>query len=742
MTEASRPPQHPADVADDEIDLRALFGTLAEGKGRIALFMLIAGIFGLVYVLIAPPIYQANAIVQVEQKKGGIAGLGDMGELLGTPSEAVTEIQLIKSRAVIGGAVDRLKLDIEAKPLHFPLIGQAFARRFLPTPAQPLAEPPYGLSSHAWGGERISVERLQVPPLWEGKPLLLQLTDDQHFVLLDTQHHPLLQGSVGESLDQGGFKLLVSDLAGRPGSRFELTKHNRVQTILDYQDDLKALEKGKDSGIIELALESTDVDKAVATINAIAQIYVRQNVERTSAEAAQSLEFLKQQLPEIRKQLEDSEQRMNKFQSSTRTVDISLETKAVLDQLVEFDTRLSELQLKRAEMDRKYTPEHPAYRALLQQTRELEADKAQLSGKIQGLPETQQELLRLQRDVEVTTQIYTQLLNKIQELDIVRAGAVGNVRLIDPAVVAPEPVMPKPALTIVLAIILGLMTGIGFVLARASMNRGVISAEQLENIGLPVYATVPLSEDQSKLVKRLRLRRLQAQQQSLVLAKRNPADLAIESLRGLRTSLHFAMLDAGNNILMISGPSPEVGKSFVSTNLAALIAESGQKVLLIDADMRKGHIHGFFRLDEKQGLSELIAAEITPEQAIHATEIENLHFIARGRVPPNPAELLMNPRFEAFLKKASEMYDLVLIDTPPILAVTDAAIIGKLAGTAMIVTRFAQNPIKEIEATLRRFEQNGIVIKGAILNAVERRAARYYGYEGYDYYQYEYKSGK
>lgn len=741
MTEATRP-LHPTQTADDEINLLALFGTLAEGKWIIILFTIVAALVGLAYVLAAPPVYQANAIVQVEEKKGGIPGLSEMSELLGTPSEAVTEIQLIKSRAVIGGAVDRLKLDIEAEPLNFPGIGQAFARRFLPTPDQPFAEPPFGLSEFAWGGESIAVERLQVPSAWEGEPFILQITDGQHFILLDAEGQAVLQGSVGESIDHSGFKLLVSELAGRPGTRFELTKHNRVQTVLKYQEALKASEKGKESGIIELALESTEADQAVATINAIAQIYVRQNVERTSAEAAQSLEFLKQQLPEIRKQLEGSEQRMNAFQSSVRTVDISIETKAVLDQLVELDTRLSELQLKRAEMDRKYTAEHPAYRALQQQMLELQADKAALNGKIKDLPETQQELLRLKRDVEVTTEIYTQLLNKVQELDIVRAGTVGNVRLIDPAVIAPKPVKPKKGMVVALATMLGLMLGIGFTLARAAMNRGVVSAEQVENIGLPVYATVPLSEDQSKLVQMLKRRRLQAQQQSLVLAKRNPADLSIESLRGLRTSLHFAMLDAGNNILMISGSSPDVGKSFVSTNLAALIAESGQKVLLVDADMRKGHIHDFFRLEGKQGLSELIAGEIPPEQATHATEVEGLHFIARGRIPPNPAELLMNPRFDAFLKKASEMYDLVLIDTPPILAVTDAAIIGKLAGTSMIVARFARNPVKEIDATLRRFEQNGITIKGAVLNAVERRAARYYGYEGYGYYQYEYKPGK
>lgn len=192
---------------------------------------------------------------------------------------------------------------------------------------------------------------------------------------------------------------------------------------------------------------------------------------------------------------------------------------------------------------------------------------------------------------------------------------------------------------------------------------------------------------------------------------------------------------------MISGPSPSVGKSFVSVNLAAIVAQAGQKVLLIDGDMRKGYLNKMFRMAPENGLSELLSARITSNDAIHATEVENLHVIPRGQIPPNPSELLMHANFSSFLDNVKDEYDMIIIDTPPILAVTDAAIVGRQVGMSLIVTRFGLNSPKEIEVTKRRFEQNDIQLKGAIFNAVEKKASAY-GYGNYGYYNYEYKSDK
>lgn len=225
-----------------------------------------------------------------------------------------------------------------------------------------------------------------------------------------------------------------------------------------------------------------------------------------------------------------------------------------------------------------------------------------------------------------------------------------------------------------------------------------------------------------------------------LLALGNPADLAIEAIRSLRTSLHFAMMEAKNNVLMISGASPAIGKTFVSANLGAVIAQSGQRVLIVDCDMRKGYAHELMGTQSTNGLSDILSGQCEIEKSVRKTAVDNMDFIPRGQVPPNPSELLMHSRFIEFLKWAGEHYDLVLLDTPPILAVTDAAIISRHVGTSLLVARFEMNTLKEIEVSIRRFEQNGTEIKGVILNAVMKRAASYYGYGNYDYYTYEYKS--
>ena len=362
-----------------------------------------------------------------------------------------------------------------------------------------------------------------------------------------------------------------------------------------------------------------------------------------------------------------------------------------------------------------------------------------MAKQVEGLPTTQQELLSLTRDLKVSTEIYTQLLNKSQELDVMRAGTVGNVRLIDTADVdLRNPVKPKSALIILIATLLGAFIAICWVLFRKALNSGVENPDDIEKLGLPVYASIPFSslqkvEDEKSVGGR-------GTRNTTLLASSHPTDLAIEGLRSLRTSLHFAMLEANNNRLMISGPSPKVGKSFVSSNLAAVIAQSGQRVLLVDVDMRKGYIHKMFGIPVENGLSDVLAKSCDLDTAIHKTEVENLDVIVRGKIPPNPSELLMHKNFSDFLEQVSARYDQVILDTPPFLAVTDAAIVGRQSGTNLIVTRFELNPAREIELTMRRFAQNGIELKGAIFNGVEKRASAKYGYGAYGYYNYEYKS--
>jgi len=471
-------------------------------------------------------------------------------------------------------------------------------------------------------------------------------------------------------------------------------------------------------------------------LDAISETYLLQNIKRLSAEAENSLDFLDEQLPEIKEKLTGAEEKLNAYRLKSESVDLSLETQSVLERLVAIEAKINELKIKESEVSARFTQEHPAYRTLIQQRGSLLQEKEELNKQIKALPETQQEVLRLMRDVEVNQEIYVGLLNKSQELRIMKAGTVGSVRIIDKALVQPEPVKPQKSLIAILAAMLGGMGAVGYVLVKAAFNRGIESPEQLEEQGISVYASIPLSEHQQKVdrLEALKRRRHKKNKEPIpLLALSDPNDLAIEALRSLRTSLHFAMMEASNKVLMVSGPSPGVGKSFVTANLAAVLAQTGQKVVVIDADMRKGHMHRFFDNRNDDGLSDYLSGQKEQEAVIQATKMENLAFIPRGQVPPNPSELLMHNRFKSLMESLSDQYDIVLVDTPPILAVTDAAIVGQLAGSSLIVTRFGVNSVKEVDITLTRFAQNNVEIKGAILNCMERRASNEYGYYAYEY---------
>ena len=725
-----------------EIDLMALIGALLDRKYFIiavtALFMFV----GVIYAVLSTPVYQATAMIQVEDGGASVPGFDDMAGMFESTSAAVTEIELLKSRSIIGEAVDTLKLDIIAEPKLFPFVGSRAYSTFTPMSDGDLAEPSFGAKSYAWGGESINVFRFDVPRFAINKEFTLVAQANNSLMLLNADGEQILSGKVGEELTNGKFNLTIRTLNARPGTEFTITRKDRLNTILDLQVAIGASEKGKDSGIINLSLQSTKPSYAEKVLDKVAAIYVRRNVERNSAEAQKSLEFLEVQLPEIKKQLEYAEQRFNDYQIKRQSINITLETQGVLEQVVKLETKLQELNLKRLELGRKFKKDHPAYQGILEQIDAVESQKQELVGEVGNLPETQQELLRLKRDVEVSNQIYTLLLSKTQELDIVRAGTVGNVRIIDYAEVnTSKPVKPKKALIVVMATMLGGMLAVAIVLIQKAMHKGVEDPAEIEALGLPVYASVPHSDYQDKLSGFAeRARKNKVNKPKSILALYNPADLAIEALRSLRTSLHFAMMESKNNIIAITGPSPSVGKSFISVNLASVLAESGKKVLIIDADMRKGYLQTQFGLKWDDGLSDYLSGRLNLDQVTKPTKVEGLSVITRGQIPPNPSELLMHSNFSKLVEEVSAAYDMIIIDTPPILAVTDPAIVSAHTGTTLLVTRFGQNHVREIELTRNRFEQNGIDVKGVVFNGVVKKASNAYGY--YGYYNYEYKSDK
>lgn len=717
MTEKVRQSAAPV-TGNDEIDIGRLVGTVIEARwwvlGITALFALCA----VIYTLFATPIYSADALVQIEQNAGSSLVQDINAALSDKPPASEAEIQLIRSRLVLGKTVDDLDLDISVSKNTFPLFGAGWERLM------------------GRQNETVKVTTFTLPKGMNDQVFTLNVLDDKSYALTSDGGFSA-RGQIGQTLNKDGVTMVVSEIHARPDTEFTVNKFSTLGMINTLQNNLTVTETGKDTGVLSLTFTGEDREQIREILDSITRNYLEQNVARKSEEAAKSLAFLAKQLPEVRSRLDVAENKLNAFRQDKDSVDLPLEAKAVLDSMVNIDAQLNELTFKEAEISKLYTKAHPAYRTLLEKRQALEDEKAKLNGRVTAMPKTQQEIVRLTRDVESGQQVYMQLLNKQQELQINEASTVGDVRIVDPAIAQPGVLKPKKGLIILGSIILGLMLSIVGVLLRSLFNRGIESPQVLEENGISVYASIPLSEWQKARDNVKTIKGVKRYKQSQLLAVGNPTDLAIEAVRSLRTSLHFAMMQAQNNVLMLTGVSPSIGKTFVCANLAAVISQTNKRVLLIDCDMRKGYTHELLGTNNVNGLSDILVGKGDISACARPTSIPNFDLVPRGQVPPNPSELLMSERFGELIKWASSHYDLVLIDTPPILAVTDAAIVGRHAGTTLMVARYAVNTLKEVETSLSRFGQNGIQVKGVILNSIFRRAT---GYQDYGYYEYEYKS--
>ncbi len=740
--DADAPPAPPQVVAlrapapaGDDTTLASRLWVLYEGRWTIAAIAAAVVASAAAYLILATPVYRSTVTIQIEDRTRSLAGLEELSALFAERVPAETEIEIIQSRILLGGVVDELGLDLSAAPRRFPVLGRLLARR---ARAGAPASPFLGLSSFAWGGERLQVGRLDVSEDLLDEPLDLTAAGGGRFRLEDGSGRLRVEGEVGTaaSATDGDrrVEVFVAKLVANPGTRFTVERQRRDDAIDELQRELRVSEKGKKTGILVMSLDGTDPARTAAILGAVSGAYVRQNVERKSAEAAKTLEFLESQLPIVKANLDAAQSALNAFQVKKGVVDLTGETTSLLNRSVELDRALQELEMQRAELRQRFTSNHPALASLNEKAQQVRSERADIAARMREIPAAEVDSARLLRDVKSASELYTLLLNKAQELRVVKSGTVGNVRILDRPTVPRRPERPKPALVLVLALTLGLGAGVGGVFLRKALAQGAEDAEEIEaGTGLPVYATIPHSERQAEGA---RAGGAGARRAPPLLAAAEPGDIAVENLRSLRTSLQFALVESRNNIVAIGGPGPGVGKSFVCVNLAWVLASPDRRVLLVDCDLRRGGVHRAFGVERRPGVSDVISGTVTVEQAVRTTSNPHLDLLTTGRIPPNPAELLGSHAFEQLLAWASARYAFVMADTPPILAVTDAALVARLAGVNLLVLRAGAHPVREIALAVKRLAQSGVKVQGAVLNDVLSVGGRYGRYGRYQRYEY------
>jgi tyrosine-protein kinase Etk/Wzc len=724
-------------VQEPSISIRDYVDLLFEGRKVILTVLLSVLLLTSVYLVLAPRTYKADALLRIDRNKALLAAtIRSETNASSTEAEsprAQREVEILRSRSVLGKVVDNLNLMVEYSPSYFPIIGEAIARRH--DVHDGVAEAWLGFSRWAWGGEKLNIATFNVPDRYLDKEFTLVALEKGRFRLLGPKGEDLVEGQVGETVtaDMGETEpvaIKISELAAHPGTHFELTRKTSLTAIETLQKAFFVKEISKDTDILSVELKGRNPEQLAKSVNDIATIYVNATVNWESAEASQKLGFLESQLPIVKARLEKAEQELSAYRQQNGAVDIPAEAEILLKQASEMETMHIQLKQKYEEQNQRLAGAHPDMVATKAQIKRIDNKLAGLEKRIKNLPRTQQRMVSLARDVQVNTELYTSLLNGAQEQRIAAAGSLGNSRIVDFAVTPEKPYWPKPGLLLAIAALLGLSAGSALVFFKHSMQRHDNYPALLEyQVGLPLYAAIPHSKKQRRLAKLIDQGK---DREPGILVSQDPLDISVESLRGLRTTLEATLANHESKVIMVSSPSPGMGKSFVSTNLAALLASIKKRVLIIDTDMRNGRLHETFSVSKQPGLSDLLAGRATLGDIIISLPDVGVDLIPRGSMVLNPAELLVMGDLEETLEQLKSFYNHIVIDSPPILGATDAAIIGKHVDATFLVVKEGRYTAQELEVSFKRFQQVGVKTNGFIINDM-KEGSSYYPYYGYAY---------
>ncbi|PNK60499.1 polysaccharide biosynthesis tyrosine autokinase [Psychrobacter sp. FDAARGOS_221] len=741
---------------DDEIDLIALLMTLLRGWKTIVACASLGLILGVTYSRYAQPTYQTDALIQIDQKSQGIAALGaNISELVGAEaSPAETERELIKSRMVLEPVVKQLHLDIrvsDAEINAFDRIAQAGI------PSQSSTAESVTLNTQSG---MVEVKQLDMPFAYQNKNFSLVKTESGFKLSHEdkVKGNIIISGKLGESVNfstpEGDISIEVASLPAA-GHAINIRKLSTPRAIDSLNSALSVTERGKQTGIVQLTMTGSNQTQVSRVLSEVVQSYVDQNLSRGSEQTTTTIKFMESQIPQLKEKLEQSEEAFNKFREQYGTIDVTKEAEILLTESSKLEQQLSELNLKKAELLTFYTNEHPLVLQINEQLNILNERRTEIKETIERMPEVQREFLQLSQDSEINREIYLTMLKNYEQLKIAHAGEIGYVRVVDTPINTYQPIAPKKLQIWVLSLLLGTMLGTLLVFIKSLLRNTVKDPERLEQkTGVPVLATIPRSKTALSLTKNNNKNRR-------LLAMVDHDGLSYEGIKSLRTSLMFAMpkqskvaslfadstlvnettqqANKQGKVIIISGESPGIGKSFISSNLAETFSQLNKKVLIIDGDMRRGELHHIFTVPQTNGLGDYLTdKDATLANFIHPTSFEFIDFMPRGKHPSNPASLLSTDKFAQMLSQLVAIYDYVLIDTPPVLAVSDAIVTAQYADKVLMVTRYNHSVEGQLSYAIRQMHKAHIEVDGIVLNDVVQSITSKYSY----HYSYAYSNTK
>jgi tyrosine-protein kinase Etk/Wzc len=724
----------------ENVGLLDMLNVLRDSKWLIASAVAVAVAAAAAYAFLVPPTYEASTLIQIEEGKGGnsggISALNETAALFELRSPATAEISILRSNLIVEQAVDRLGLDVTARPKQVPVIGYWLSSR-----ATGPSTPGFlGMPGYVTGNETIQVDKFVVPRELEGKTFTVTLTGTG-YTLRGPDGKVVLNGLIGkpERFSAGGKpgEMLVAGFVGYIGAQFLVKRHSRSAALNKLQRSLTVEEQGKQSGVLRAKLTGDDPDRVARTLNEITNHYIQQHLGRRMEDVNKALDLVSGHLPTLRAQLQQAEEQLSRLRSRAAAAEISTPGQFTLEQSRGLQATLMELQRKRQDLQVTLLPQHPAMQALEAQIATLTSQigKASVRAKTtptRATPEREQDMIRLNRELKVTSDLYASLLISAQQLGLAKESRGGNVRIVDGARTPDEPIGPPATVVMAFGATAGLVLGVCLALLRAGLRRGVTNPAEIEDqTNVSVLTTIPMSRNQRLLTSS----RSRAANDSHVLATKFPLDPAIDSLRNMLTLLPCATPESGPNFVVITGPTRSVGKSFISLNLAAVMGAIGARVLLVDGDMRRGELAKSFRLGHKRGLSDLLAGKCKFDEIVHRGVLPHVDFIANGQVPESPAELLWARPMREVLKDHYGQYGTVIIDSPPVLAAADTTILAQQANAVFLVARAEVTSLREIQVSIKCLLQRGVQVKGVIFSGVDTSKRQYdaYGYSGYGY---------